>query len=112
MILYVWHHCAWKITKLPRLTLCFSLLFLKTERWEGYHQRMPLHRGRPAGIRRCLLRPVRCGHQRGVVCPLVREPPGQMPREGLEASVPGTARIQEHFRLELTKSSEERRRLG
>lgn len=71
MILYVWHHCAWKITKLPRLTLCFSLLFLKIERWEGYHQRMPLHRGRPAGIRCCLLRPVRSGHQCGVVCPLV-----------------------------------------
>ena len=29
MTLYVWHHYAWKITKLPHLTLCFSPLFLK-----------------------------------------------------------------------------------
>lgn len=32
---------------------------------------MPLHRGRPAGIRRRLFRPIWRGHQRGVVRPLV-----------------------------------------
>lgn len=56
---------------MPNLTLCSSLLFLKIERGEGHHQRMPLPGHRPAGVRRRLLRPVRSGHQRGVVCPLV-----------------------------------------